>query len=206
MHWKSPVAALSLMASVLALVSTPIAPAQSMVLDIKGNAIVSPGTTPESFEIYLSGNDNKNCDKCYYLQLDTATIKLGTGSPASFTDKLYIGLNFGPDYAYFGKTNASNPATDILEFTFANPADFASLQNTAPGPFGPFNVTVTDNNFNNIGDPLTLGSFTDVTISGIATGGVPELSTWAMMLIGFAGVGFVAYRRTKKRSAALAAA
>jgi hypothetical protein len=27
---------------------------------------------------------------------------------------------------------------------------------------------------------------------------VPELSTWAMMLIGFAGVGFVAYRRTRK--------
>jgi hypothetical protein len=36
--------------------------------------------------------------------------------------------------------------------------------------------------------------------------GVPELSTWAMMLIGFAGVGFIAYRRTKKHSAALAAA
>ena len=27
---------------------------------------------------------------------------------------------------------------------------------------------------------------------------VPELSTWAMMLLGFAGVGFVAYRRSKK--------
>jgi hypothetical protein len=28
--------------------------------------------------------------------------------------------------------------------------------------------------------------------------GVPELSTWAMMLIGFGGIGFLAYRRTKK--------
>jgi len=35
---------------------------------------------------------------------------------------------------------------------------------------------------------------------------VPEPSTWIMMLIGFAGVGFVAYRRTKKSSAELAAA
>jgi hypothetical protein len=33
---------------------------------------------------------------------------------------------------------------------------------------------------------------------------VPELSTWAMMLIGFAGVGALAYRR--KKNAALAAA
>jgi hypothetical protein len=29
-------------------------------------------------------------------------------------------------------------------------------------------------------------------------GGVPEPSTWAMMLLGFAGVGFMAYRRKSK--------
>jgi hypothetical protein len=32
---------------------------------------------------------------------------------------------------------------------------------------------------------------------------VPELSTWAMMLIGFAGVGFVTYYRAKKNKATL---
>jgi hypothetical protein len=32
---------------------------------------------------------------------------------------------------------------------------------------------------------------------------VPELSTWAMMLFGFAGVGFVAYRRAKKSALAI---
>jgi PEP-CTERM motif len=36
-----------------------------------------------------------------------------------------------------------------------------------------------------------------------AVGGVPEPSTWAMVLIGFAGIGFAAYRRRSK--AALAA-
>jgi hypothetical protein len=36
---------------------------------------------------------------------------------------------------------------------------------------------------------------------------VPELSTWAMMILGFAGVGFMAYRRSRKSSAmALSAA
>jgi len=32
------------------------------------------------------------------------------------------------------------------------------------------------------------------------TGGVPEPSTWAMMLLGFAGVGFMAYRRKTQTS------
>lgn len=41
-------------------------------------------------------------------------------------------------------------------------------------------------------------------IQGQVTG-VPELSTWAMMLIGFAGVGFAAYRRKRKGAAAIAA-
>ena len=35
---------------------------------------------------------------------------------------------------------------------------------------------------------------------------VPELSTWAMMLMGIVGLGFAAYRRTKKAIPALAAA
>jgi hypothetical protein len=34
---------------------------------------------------------------------------------------------------------------------------------------------------------------------------VPEISTWAMMLLGFTGVGFAAYR-TKKRGTTIAVA
>jgi len=42
---------------------------------------------------------------------------------------------------------------------------------------------------------------------GIGNGvsAVPEPSTWAMMLIGFAGLGFAGYRSAKKSGAALAA-
>lgn len=35
----------------------------------------------------------------------------------------------------------------------------------------------------------------DATFSVTVASGVPEPSTWAMMLLGFAGIGFVAYRR-----------
>nr|WP_079603671.1 PEPxxWA-CTERM sorting domain-containing protein [Bradyrhizobium erythrophlei] len=33
-----------------------------------------------------------------------------------------------------------------------------------------------------------------------AVSDVPEPSTWAMMILGFAGVGFMAYRRSRKSS------
>jgi hypothetical protein len=60
-----------------------------------------------------------------------------------------------------------------------------------------------------IGDPgddtvINLGFFgpnIDLTISGFGTfvigRTVPEASTWAMMLLGFAGLGFVGYRQTR---------
>ena len=35
--------------------------------------------------------------------------------------------------------------------------------------------------------------------------GVPEPSTWAMLLLGFAGIGFAGYRRTRARSVSFAA-
>jgi hypothetical protein len=41
-------------------------------------------------------------------------------------------------------------------------------------------------------------------VSGV--GGVPEPSTWAMMLLGFAGLGFAAYRKALGARAALSAA
>jgi len=48
-------------------------------------------------------------------------------------------------------------------------------------------------------------AFDGIRVNDIQVG-VPEPSTWAMLLLGFAGIGFAAYRRTKKDSAAFAAA
>ena len=42
------------------------------------------------------------------------------------------------------------------------------------------------------------GEFYQAQLDAIAVQAVPEPSTWAMMIIGFAGVGFVAYRRGRK--------
>jgi hypothetical protein len=75
----------------------------------------------------------------------------------------------------------------------------------------------------NLPDPITYsanvifisempGGETDFTGNGTTyhlfsgVSAVPELSTWAMMILGFAGVGFMAYRRRKGGTLALAAA
>jgi len=42
----------------------------------------------------------------------------------------------------------------------------------------------------------------NVDVEPIVSPGVPEPSTWAMMLLGFAGVGFAGYRRARKSGAA----
>ncbi len=42
------------------------------------------------------------------------------------------------------------------------------------------------------------GTFGTLTITDAVTPAVPESSTWVMMIVGFAGVGFMAYRRKSK--------
>jgi hypothetical protein len=49
----------------------------------------------------------------------------------------------------------------------------------------------------NLSDPIT-GQISNVVIVG-----VPEPSTWAMVILGFAGVGYMTYRR-KRQATALA--
>ena len=53
-------------------------------------------------------------------------------------------------------------------------------------------------NFSERNGPLYIG-LDDVSVTA-----VPEPATWAMMILGFAGIGFIAYRR-KSKPAAMAA-
>ena len=44
-------------------------------------------------------------------------------------------------------------------------------------------------------DRAQVGAVLDVNVTGATVSAVPEASTWAMMIFGFLGVGFMAYRR-----------
>jgi hypothetical protein len=85
----------------------------------------------------------------------------------------------------FGLAPTVTAAYDLtLFFTTTNPS---SLVGFTGG-------TITGAGVNGTG--LSLSNYSSLT--GTITAAVPEPSTWAMMILGFAGVGFMAYRRKSK--------
>ena len=64
---------------------------------------------------------------------------------------------------------------------------------------GPFEYVLNDSGRNPVGYAGVLGS-TPIEFSVAA---VPEPLTWAMMLLGFGGIGFMGYRRSRKGAVAI---
>ena len=77
---------------------------------------------------------------------------------------------------------------------------------TAAGTFNIFDA-IADGGTTNTSSPygLILAATGAETFGTATIAAVPEPSTWAMMILGFAGVGFMAYRR-RNQGAALNAA
>jgi hypothetical protein len=135
----------------------------------------------------------------------TATLSLPgtlTGSSDGFAwlgEGLQTDFNDGAEPpVFFNTTTYLKPPSISLSFNVANGATvivFAEIQAVGDSMGG-----VAD-----FGDPptltLTLPTGASVTTaSGVfdnfTSATVPEPSTWAMMLLGFAGLGFAGYRRT----------
>jgi hypothetical protein len=78
----------------------------------------------------------------------------------------------------------------------------------------PFTHTVDANDYaygtyylaNGTGSESIYAKLATLTVSEHGVAAVPEPSTWAMMLLGFAGVGFAAYRKKKTGTFTMAAA
>ena len=130
------------------------------------------------------------------------TFSLNFTSPNNAFDKQAFNLNI---------QQTTNPSPDNV-FNISQ----ALLNNL--GPFTLNGVTISDIHFVEYGDgwydgskwtnpeggTSTLKIKADFTFATAAPP-VPEPSTWAMMILGFAGVGFLAYRRKRHGSALTAA-
>jgi hypothetical protein len=140
-------------------------------------------------------------------------------SPATFT------VGAGVETVLSINSNVTPGGTDKIDVDFsANALTFTFLNKEirSAAPFnGPEFTLLSGNPFDPIGSVVVSGgqTVTASIVGGILevnwqgqtfaandtvvinfTAAVPETSTWAMMILGFAGVGLVAYRRKSKAS------
>ncbi|MEH2527756.1 MULTISPECIES: choice-of-anchor K domain-containing protein [unclassified Bradyrhizobium] len=136
----------------------------------------------------------------------------------NFNVKYTFSLNFtSPNNAFDSQVFNLN----IQQTTNPSPDNVFNISQTTLNNLGPFTlngVTVSDIHFVEFGDgwydgsrwtnpergTSTLKIVADFTFATAAPP-VPEPSTWAMMILGFGGVGFMAYRRKRGGSAITAA-
>jgi len=190
-------------------------------------AIVQNG----SFESGLSGWDFSGPGTGTTPGIGVTVITTGGVNSTGYGDN--VPTYDGTSAAFFVDDNAKqsisqafelNPGTYTLSFAlFAtqsganNPFSFslgssysASLDNTEVpvGVWTPYSYTfnVAANGEYNLSFMFDSGATPakDVLLDAVNIAAVPEPSTWAMMILGFAGVGFMAYRR-RNQSAPLVA-
>jgi hypothetical protein len=157
------------------------------------SSVNSVGQTVYSFNIDVSHGQSVNLDPAAALGY---IFSIGDSGPNFATVKLPdLGLSH-PYGLYVWNGSGFVFAADLLANT---------LFDFGPGGVSKFEVLGIDPSLgldpNNSTAFVTQVTFTgDGTFTGTMTAisAVPEPSTWAMMILGFAGVGFMAYRRRSK--------
>jgi hypothetical protein len=124
----------------------------------------------------------------------TQSFSIGNGGNApetfSLTTSPYYAGTYTPSFTYNGEYVENGYLALVSGFYMD--ANFVSHYT--------YTYIYTTQFYNSTGSGSASLLVTDSALPGVpgVTPGVPEPSTWAMMLLGFAGVGFMAYRRKSK--------
>jgi hypothetical protein len=210
MKMKSLAAAIVLLASIVmapgvyaAVIFSDNFNGESQSLNYNGfaNWNVTAGTVDligTGFFDFYPGNGN-------YVDLDGSTTQLGTLTsnptfgPGTYTLSFSLGA-----YTYQGQYPLEQTLVSIGNWsTVITPVVDSSF--TPGAPLQNYSFVVTTNGGSLVFEalnPQSPGQGTNVgnILDNVQVSAVPEPATWAMMLIGFAGIGFAAYRRSRKVS------
>jgi hypothetical protein len=175
----------------------------NVVIQSSGNQDF-PGTPALSYSIGSIANESGSALSATFALSDThfrgpaarfhtsATVAWKNGG-ASTVDLL---SHLDPNDAQGGDTPAAAPGNTIGMFPFAAAG---GDETQSASSFG------SDSDVYSLSDQGTLFLVAGATVSGgqstTVSAVVPEPSTWAMMVIGFAGLGFAGYRQVRRRPA-----
>jgi hypothetical protein len=158
---------------------------------VSGSAATAKGTTPNVSAAPLGMGTGP--DGTTYMSVEGGGVESATWATPQTSLSLYWG-------SIDGNSNLNSLAITIDGYTLTG-ADLITL-----GALGAGNQTLpADNQWVRIAG---LGAFTQVSFSSTSNAfefslgsGVPEPSTWAMMGLGFAGLGLMGWRETRKTAA-----
>jgi len=217
---KSSLRAFSVLAGLLAASSVGSAHAnvQSFVVDVTFDATGSIGGHSFTGPVFLDLAGQSSGGNTISLTTADAFVTNTVGIPHSYIFSFNVPMQIGLDPTPFAFFGTKAPRADLVHLALTSGDYFAltHIVEGSPVTLGGLGVAVFNNSVSTTDGTLKFSTLTDtlfqykvgeLTVRGNNTGtlnisAVPELSTWMMMLIGFAGIGFTAYRRGKKVSLA----
>ena len=132
----------------------------------------------------------------FFFNFGTATVSIGGGPAVTFTNPIDV-FSYQPSTIVgFSDTTVGLDILDTLNGSFATYALTTSI-----GPITDVSLTNGGFSFPTSGGAFVLTSVVDRMSTFTATttlAAVPEPQTWALMLVGFAGLGYAGYRRSRK--------
>ena len=175
----------------------------AQTLNWTGDSVFNSTSPPGSTDLIGTGFFDLYPGNGNYVDLDGSTGS-GNNPAGQLTSILNISSGEYTLSFWLGGNARGAPAqtTDIQLGSFST-----SITLSAGDPLAFHSYTFTDSLatakliFTELGPSDQQGNILD----NVSVSGVPESSTWVMMLLGFAGLGFAGYRRTRKSPAAFTA-
>jgi hypothetical protein len=180
----------------------------AVVIDIsqQGANVVATGSgSIDTTELYFYSNTTVSAS----VRPDIGQVVFGNGAAG-----VYFAGRSPNSLGNGSETDATSTSGDIFGVTFGVGSAISSLYlptSYVSGAALSFSMTFDDTTLSQLSITpgtyvLSLAAYTQDPVSvTVNVGAVPEPSTWAMMLIGFCGLGFLAYRRRRHASTIAAA-